>query len=103
MALTNMHSDLRFNPSSGLCINLFIYVDPLFCILGCNIYAGPLFCILGCNESVLWLHLVGTDFKTFKVQSSCSSKRGFVCNYPSPVQLGDEGKETSTNKFMILY
>ena len=36
-----MHSDLRFNPSSGLCINLFIlhyiiYVDPLFRILGCN-------------------------------------------------------------------
>jgi len=26
MALTNMHSDLRFNPSSGLYINLFIYV-----------------------------------------------------------------------------
>ena len=23
MALTNMHSDLRFNPSSGLCINLY--------------------------------------------------------------------------------
>jgi len=24
MALTNMHSDLRFNPFSGLCINLVI-------------------------------------------------------------------------------
>ena len=26
MALTNMHSDLRFNPSSGLCINLVSYL-----------------------------------------------------------------------------
>ena len=41
IALTNMHSDLRSNLSSGLCINLddinyIIYVDPLFRILGCN-------------------------------------------------------------------
>ena len=26
MALTNMNSDLRFNPSSELCINLFILI-----------------------------------------------------------------------------
>ena len=36
IALTNVHSDLRFNPSSGLCIILY-YVDPLFRILGCNL------------------------------------------------------------------
>ena len=38
MTLTNMHSDLRFNPSSGLCISYIIlyYVDPLFRILECN-------------------------------------------------------------------
>ena len=50
-----------FNASSGLCINLhylFIYVGPLFRILGCNIlyyniiYMGSLFRILGCNEHV---------------------------------------------------
>ena len=39
--LTNMHSDLRFNPSSGVCINLVI----LYYLY----YAGPLSCILGCN------------------------------------------------------
>ena len=38
IALTNMHSDLRFNSSSCLCINLhyIIYVGSLFRILGCN-------------------------------------------------------------------
>ena len=37
IALTGMHSDLRSNPSAGPCINLYyLYMDPLFCILGCN-------------------------------------------------------------------
>ena len=48
IALTNMHSDLRFNPSSGLCINLVIvyYVDPLLYIVGCNIvFVSMLLCI----------------------------------------------------------
>jgi len=26
IALTNMHSDMRFNPSSGLCINLWLFM-----------------------------------------------------------------------------
>ena len=63
MALTNMHSDLRFNPSSGLCINLVIYIISyyhyitfitlhyitLHNILHYNIlhYVDPLFRILG--------------------------------------------------------
>ena len=33
MALTNMHSDSRFNPSFG-CVLILYYVDPLFGILG---------------------------------------------------------------------
>jgi len=36
IALTNMHSDLRFNPSSGLCINLYCII--LFCILGYKVW-----------------------------------------------------------------
>ena len=34
ITLTNMHSDLRSNPSSRLCNNS--YMDELFRILGCN-------------------------------------------------------------------
>ena len=73
MALTNMHSDLRLNPFSGLCINLVMLYSILFysiilysvlfySILFYSIllyyiilyyiilyYAGPLSCILGCN------------------------------------------------------
>ena len=48
MALTNMHSDLRFNPFSGLCINLVILI--LYYII--LYYAGPLSCILGCNKPI---------------------------------------------------
>ena len=56
MALTNMHSDLRFNPSSGLAF-FYVLVWLPYSIShlgpGCNkliIYAGPLSCILGCNQ-----------------------------------------------------
>ena len=34
--LTNINSDWMYNASSGLCINYFYYVDPLFRILGCK-------------------------------------------------------------------
>ena len=40
MPLMNINSDWMSNASSGLCINLFIYI----------VYAGPLFHILGCNQ-----------------------------------------------------
>ena len=40
MPLTNINSDWMSNASSGLCINLVIYI----------IYTGPLFRILGCNK-----------------------------------------------------
>ena len=39
MPLTNINSDWMSNASSGLCINLVIYI----------IHEGPLSCILGCN------------------------------------------------------
>ena len=39
MPLTNINSDWMSNTSSGLCINLVIYI----------IYVGPIFRILGCN------------------------------------------------------
>ena len=41
MPLTNINSDWMSNAFSGPCINLvilFIYVGPLFHILGCNIH-----------------------------------------------------------------
>ena len=53
-----MHSDLRFNPSSALCINLdyiilfyiiLYYVDPLFRILGCNVAEKLLLKIVMCH------------------------------------------------------
>ena len=47
IALTNMHSGLRSNPSSGLCINIYIYI--LFMLI-LYFYADRLFCILGCNN-----------------------------------------------------
>ena len=52
MALTNMHSDLRSNPSSALCFNfiLIIYVNPLSRILGCNKF--------WLNNAIKVLHLV---------------------------------------------
>ena len=59
IAVTNMHSDLKFNPSSGLCINLVIYiilyyVDPLFRILGCKIGIN----VLSVLNFLIWFAII---------------------------------------------
>jgi len=98
IVLTNMNSDLRSNPSSGLCINLYYlyYVDPLFRNLGCNVdplfhvlgcnhvdplfrtlgcnHVDPLFCILGCNQSTNYDKCCRIVYL-----SDCSSD-GIACN-----------------------
>ena len=62
MPLTNINSDWMSNASSGLCINLFIYLFVclfvyvfvcLFVYLFIYLYhVGPLFRILGCNNRI---------------------------------------------------
>ena len=78
IALTNMNSDLRSNPSSGLCINLYhlYYVDPLFCNLGCNV--DPLFRTLGCNH-------VDPLFRTLGCNHVDPLFRTLGCNHVDPL------------------
>ena len=59
MALTNMHSDLRFDPFSGLCISLVSYIILRGSFIS---HLGVQYITLGCNNPVTPLNLVSTIY-----------------------------------------